>query len=224
MLNFYTDKNSGLKVFKKLDDPTQEIADYSLIVWCEQYLTKNGVFFDIGANNGEYSIILSKKCKEVHAFETDKDMFDCLSFSTVTNDCNNIKLYNIDNYDNIFLGSHFNTLDDYNINNVEFLKFEFDDIKILRGAFKFLENNKFPPFIIKITNNIDIFSYIKEMGYKVHQVRGYPNIYLAADNQERDIEPLNIIAAMKLITLTPKTNIDHNSIETLCKKYESKLL
>ena len=100
-MDTFTDIHSGLKFCMKLGNACADhimkhgIYEYNLIKWCEQYLTNDGVFVDIGAHMGTYSIILSKKCKEVYAFEAQKSTFDCLNIGICNNNCYNIKAENV---------------------------------------------------------------------------------------------------------------------------------
>lgn len=174
------------------------INSLNLIEWCEQYLTSDGVFFDIGANSGLYSIILSKKCKKVYAFESDHKAFEQLKLTIAKNDCTNVDSSYVENYREIFAGAKVKLLDGYHVSNVQFLKFEFDHLDIFMGATEFLLDNNFPPFIVKITDNPDILTYIRDLGYQTHQIMGFPNIYLAGDHdnyKKKDVE-LSIINDM----------------------------
>ncbi len=100
-MDTFTDIHSGLQFCMKMNNPCADhivkngIFEYPLIDWCEQFLTKDGVFIDIGAHMGTYSIILSKKCKQVYAFEAQKSTFDCLNIGISLNNCFNIEPINI---------------------------------------------------------------------------------------------------------------------------------
>jgi hypothetical protein len=56
-------------------------------------LPDSGVFFDIGANIGIYSLNLFKKAKDVFAFEATKTTYDKLDETIKTNNIKNIHLY-----------------------------------------------------------------------------------------------------------------------------------
>lgn len=181
-----------------------DINSNNLIEWCEQYLTADGVFFDIGSNLGAYSVILSKKCKKVYAFESDPAVFERLKLTLTKNDCLNVDRFYVDSYAHVFAGAKVRLLDGYHIQNVQFLKFEFDHLDIFMGATEFLLDNNFPPFIVKITSNPDILTYIRDLGYQTHQIAGFPNIYLAGDHDNyqgkfKKEEPLGE-AALDIIT------------------------
>src|SRR5258708_18566945 len=66
------------------------IIEYSIIDWCKQFLNNNSTFVDIGAHMGTYSVILSKYCKTVHAFECSSDTYKGLLTSIDINNINNI--------------------------------------------------------------------------------------------------------------------------------------
>src|SRR4030042_5049294 len=100
-MDIFKDKHTGRQFCMKIGNPCADhmlkngIFEYDLIKWCEQFLTSDGTFIDIGAHIGTYSVLLSKKCKEVWSFEPQKDTFECLSVSLCLNDCYNVKANNI---------------------------------------------------------------------------------------------------------------------------------
>ena len=100
-MDIFTDKLSGYQFCMKTGNGCADhiiangIYEYPLIKWCEQYLTPEGTFVDVGAHMGTYSIILGKKCKEVHSFEAQRSTFDCLTISICVNNAFNIKQYNV---------------------------------------------------------------------------------------------------------------------------------
>jgi len=100
-MDIFTDKHSGLQFCIKTgttlgsDIVSNGIQEYSLIKWCEQFLTSQGIFVDVGAHMGTYSILLQKKCKEVYTFEPQRSTFDCLSIGICVNNGFNIKSHNI---------------------------------------------------------------------------------------------------------------------------------
>ena len=105
-MDIFQDKSSGCQFCAPTNDENYTkmikdgIPEFQLIKWCEQFLTKDGIFVDIGSSIGQYSILLSRKCKTIHAFEFQKNIFECLNVSICINNCFNIKPYNIT------LGSH----------------------------------------------------------------------------------------------------------------------
>src|SRR5579862_1425522 len=76
-------------------DKTMQVAkEFPLIKWCEQYLTSEGTFFDIGADVGGFCVMLSKICKRVHAFEGDVDIRAQCKTMMKNNKCDNVTLHN----------------------------------------------------------------------------------------------------------------------------------
>ncbi len=74
-IDIFTDVHSGNHFIMNMANETattilvQGIYEWPLIQWCEQFLTPDTIFVDIGAHMGTYSIHLAKFCKGVHAFE-----------------------------------------------------------------------------------------------------------------------------------------------------------
>lgn len=66
------------------------ICEYNLIRWCEQFLTLDGTFLDIGAHMGTYSILLAPHCKTVHSFEPTSKTHQCLIAGIKANQRENI--------------------------------------------------------------------------------------------------------------------------------------
>ncbi|MCL2682900.1 MAG: FkbM family methyltransferase [Bacteroidales bacterium] len=58
-----------------------------------ELLPQNGIFFDIGANIGIYSLNLCRKAEHVFAFEATKTTYDKLSKTVKNNEIKNIQLY-----------------------------------------------------------------------------------------------------------------------------------
>lgn len=153
------------------------IYDYYNIEWCKEFINPESVFVDIGAHIGTYSMILSSHCKEVHAFEPQTSVFECLNIGICNNNRFNIQVYNtalgsndcnsslyhfsddtsdITNYGNI----NITTLDKYQIIGIDFMKIDVKgyEIEILRGASQTLINNNYPPFIFNTLVNYKILS------------------------------------------------------------------
>ena len=255
-MDIFTDKASGVQFCMKMGNSSAEkiveegIPDFNLIKWCEQFISENGVFVDIGANIGEYSVLLGKKCKSVYSFEPQKENFDCLTISACVN-----SLYNT-TIENVALGDHestatlyhysimndekedtecslflipgkepvkeetvlIKTLDSYDIKNVDFLKISVkgSELAVLKGASLTLVDNNFPPFILKVCledwfadEKELLLSFIDNLGYKVHHISGFKNMYLVSDH------PLRIKKAKPVIETPPKYDI-----KELCSKYE----
>lgn len=231
-MDIFTDIHSGRQFCMKSGNPTADhmlkngIFEYDLIRWCEQFLTSNGVFVDIGAHIGTYSVLLSKKCKEVISFEPQKDTFDCLNVGLCINDCHNIKAYNValssqegtltlhhvskdgggsslrsdilNTSNQAIIGEEpvsVKTLDSYELENIEFMKLDVEgnELEVIKGAIKTLVNSRFPPFIFEAwkddwyrTEREALIHYIRKLGYKVHPITGYSNMFLAADHSLRN--------------------------------------
>lgn len=100
-MDVFKDKHSGVQFCMKIGNPCAEyilengIYEYPLIKWCEQFLTPESTFVDVGAHMGTYSILLHKHCKTVHAFESQKSTFDCLTIGICVNNAFNIETYNV---------------------------------------------------------------------------------------------------------------------------------
>jgi FkbM family methyltransferase len=71
------------------------ILEGSLIEWCKEFCSKDGIFLDIGAHTGSYSICLSDHCKEVYAFEPQKRTYYALCGSVVLSNRQNISCFQV---------------------------------------------------------------------------------------------------------------------------------
>ncbi len=71
------------------------IPEIKLINSCIKYLGKDKVFIDVGAHMGTYSIILSKYCKWVYAYEAQQDTYYQLCGGIALNKCKNIDAKNL---------------------------------------------------------------------------------------------------------------------------------
>lgn len=186
----------------------QAARDYPLIQWCEQYLTSQGVFIDIGSDIGSFSTNLSKVCRSVYAFETNIILYK--KFVEITN-TDNIVINHIDNYNDVF---HF---DIPKTDQVQLIKINTDNINVLSDATGFLIDHKFPPMIIKVNQNKDILEHLKILGYGIHPVRGCENFYLAGDHAEyKKEDDIDILEEMSNTEIISKY-----SIEELDQQYRS---
>lgn len=101
MNEIFSDKLSGYNFLTKSNNPTTDhmkkygIFEWSLIRWCEQFLSFDKNFIDIGAHMGTYSIHLSHFCKNVYSFEAEQNTFYNLCGGISLNGRNNIKAYHI---------------------------------------------------------------------------------------------------------------------------------
>ena len=214
-MDTFTDSNTGIKFCVFQNSTTKgNINEYSLINWCEQFVTPNGLFVDIGSNIGAYAIILGKKCKQVFAFEASNTLFACAAVTKCINNAHTVQFENTAlgefegtaefYYDNnAFKGSlkkspkvegtvttvGIKRLDSYNLSNIDFLRVdtggtEFD---VIKGASMTLVNNNFPPFIFDKPNDFGALkTFLEGLGYSIHPISGYPTMYLASDNVFRE--------------------------------------
>jgi len=233
-MDIFTDINTGFQFCidtersDAIDILRNGIKDYNLIKWCEQFLTPKGKLIDIGSDIGTYSIILSKKCQEVYAFESGKKVFDCLNINLCMNNRFNVITHNVnltcDNFNGLDqeLNVPMKSLDSYQFDNIDFLRIAAgkNTFNVIKGAVVTLSSNNFPPFIFELYNDEwyrgitaekinSVITYIEELGYKVQSISGVNNILLA--------------------TSSYKTSSEHSinselSIDELRKRYEMEQL
>lgn len=190
------DQKTGLQVTVPIGDPYYQqlsllittrgishLPDYNLIKWCEQYLSTDNVFVDIGSGIGLFSLLLSTKCKEVQAFDPVESLITCLAVGSSMNNYYNIH-YNkvaLSNKDSSILlykndkvtttntllakvlqiddsnvqTVKASTLDSFNLQHIGLLNIEVDgsELNVLTGSIMTLLNNNFPPIVIKIRND-----------------------------------------------------------------------
>lgn len=100
-MSIFQDRKSGYLFCMKTDNECGQailrdgIFEYPLIEWCQQYLSSNGTFIDIGAHMGTYSIIISPYCKQVYSFEPQSSTFECLNRGINANKITNIITHNV---------------------------------------------------------------------------------------------------------------------------------
>ena len=221
-MDTFADTHSGFHFCINMDDPLYQdiivngISDYDHIKWCQDFLTHTGIFVDIGANMGTYSVILSKKCREVYSFESDKNAFDRLNIGLCVNTCFNVNSHNVslcsENIDN------FRTLDSFNIKGIEFMRIVVNnEYDVIKGAEMTLINNKFPPLLLEVhsdewyrrdSDKAQVLLYVKDLGYEIKQVNGLNNTYLACNHKVRQVKDEVI-------------NDQQSDIVALSVKYES---
>ena len=71
------------------------ILEGSLIEWCKEFCSNDGIFLDIGAHTGSYAVCLSKHCKEVYAFEPHERNFYALCGSVALSNRQNIRCFRL---------------------------------------------------------------------------------------------------------------------------------
>ena len=69
------------------------ILEGSLIEWCKEFCSKDGIFLDIGAHTGTYSVCLSPHCHSVYAFEPQERTYYALCGSVVMSNRPNIHCF-----------------------------------------------------------------------------------------------------------------------------------
>lgn len=237
-MDVFTDIHSGLQFCIGTDDSNYStitntgISDYNLIKWCEDFLTSEGTFIDIGSDMGTYSVILSKKCKEVYAFESDKTTFDRLNIGLCINNCFNVKANRITLHSESNEQGNIRTLDSYEIKNVDLMRIVVEnELEVIKGANMTLITNNFPPFIIEVNNDewyrnnpecsVDVLSYIKELGYKIRPISGRENSYLACDHELRNIKENTYIPHSGIRLQAKVTSEVSSDIITLSQRYEA---
>jgi FkbM family methyltransferase len=220
-LESFHDKHSGLQ-FCLANQPEEVkdngISDYGIIKWCDQFLNPKGLFLDIGADIGKYSMILSPYCKTVHAFESRPNYIEALNLAMVLNNRYNITIHTepLSNRNkDVFVfdfteakaqqmkeeGSITQTLelvqvkavDYYRLTNISLIHIHDDNnlLDIIKGLGETLLINKFPPIVFHQANTFSkgsVMALLKATGYKIHTLTGAVDLYLAADHHMRPKE------------------------------------
>jgi FkbM family methyltransferase len=185
------------------------LFEESLIHWSKQFCDKTKVFLDIGAHSGTYTISLANLCKEVHSFEPQRMTYYSLcggvALSSIRNAyCHNFGLgspeqigtqtlkivsndgggSSLHSTGNILATEQIEikTLDSLQLRNIGFIKMDIEDNELhaLKGAVETLRASNYPPILFEANwQNNDLFDYIRSLGYKVVNISGYPNMYLA---------------------------------------------
>ena len=115
------------------------IVDGQLIEWCKQFCSKDGIFLDIGAKTGVYTICLSELSNQVYSFEPSKMYYYAL--------CGSVALSANQNITCVQDGLESNLIDNYsNIDKntpIKFIKIDMEnnEIHILQGAVNTIKNN-----------------------------------------------------------------------------------
>jgi len=71
------------------------ILEGSLIEWCKEFCATDGIFVDIGAHTGTYSVCLSPKCHSVYAFEPCERNYYALCGSVALSNRQNIHCFRL---------------------------------------------------------------------------------------------------------------------------------
>ena len=71
------------------------ILEGSLIEWCKEFCSSDGIFVDIGAHTGTYSVSLSPKCQSVYAFEPHERNYYALCGTVALSNRQNIHCYRL---------------------------------------------------------------------------------------------------------------------------------
>jgi hypothetical protein len=175
-----------IAINKKIDEKFKaDCNELPLMKWCEKFLNSNGIFVDVGAGIGSYSMILAKICGHVFAFESDKLFASVMVKNIHENNMSNITVYTVEKYKDCF---NYNNI---NGSQIQFLRFEHDDLEFFINISKLLFDNNFPPFIVRITENKNIIDYIRALGYTVQCIYDFPGIFLA-DGNKRYIRQITI--------------------------------
>jgi len=75
-----------------------------------------------------------------------------------------------------------NTLDSFNIENIGFIKMDVEDneIFVLKGALITLKKSNYPTILFESNNsNEELFGFLKNLNYKIIQISGCWNMFLA---------------------------------------------
>jgi len=179
-----------------------------LIQWSKQFC-KGKTFLDIGAHTGTYSICLSPHSSQVHSFEPQKMTYYALCGSVALSNIQNITCHNVGlgspeqvgtaslkivSNDGGGSSMHADvgiireeniqvvTLDSLKIQDIGFIKMDVEENEyfVLLGAAETLKESNNPPILFE-SNNKDptLFNYISLLGYKIIQLNGTNNMFLA---------------------------------------------
>ena len=187
------------------------LFESSLIEWCKQFCSPNGIFLDIGAHTGTYAISLAPFAKKVYAFEPQRMTYYAL--------CGGVALSNLHNIDCVGcgLGSidqvgmqtlnlvsldgggstlhdvqgtilateciEVRRLDDVAIEGpISFIKMDIEgnELNAIKGGVETLRRNNYPRILFESNcENVELFQFIQDLGYKVVGVSGTHNMFLA---------------------------------------------
>jgi FkbM family methyltransferase len=75
------------------------------------------------------------------------------------------------------------TLDSFEINEIGFIKMDVEDneLYVLQGAIETLKRSNYPPILFESNNkNDELFCFINNLGYKIIEITGVSNMFLAS--------------------------------------------
>lgn len=184
---------------------TENFFEIDILEELKNYIPKNAVILDIGANIGNHTIYFAKRCNalKVYSFEPIHETFNILKKNIEINNIGNIvELYNLGLSDKNTMGDilkysmhnigatkithningnlKLNKLDNINIDEdrIDFIKIDVEghEINLLRGAENTLSKYK-PSIFIEVfdENKSNIFSILENLGYKYIKEFDYSN-------------------------------------------------
>jgi len=199
-------------ILPQLDMPyyaSNGLYEQSLIDWCIQFCSKDKIFIDIGAQAGTYSISLAKHWKEVHSFEPLRMTYYALCGSIALSHIENIYCYPY------ALGTHSQrgeqivsvvrfggsvpngveketveviALDSFKLKNVGLIKLDSQGLQVLKGAINTLRWS-YPPILFESSTE-ELVTFLHGLGYSIHKINGYPNMFIATPNQIPQESPI----------------------------------
>ena len=181
-MTWFTDTASGFQF------PVQKIEERDLILWCEQFLTSNGTFLDIGAGFGAYSALLQAYCAQVHAVENDAETYESLTQTISVNNLSAVHTHNIPLTEAASL--ELESVDFIHIGNID------QAVEIVQSLEPLLQAHTYPPLVISIgPENTELRDYLRQLGYRyVDYVRGYSGRLLANDHpSNQKYAPVSVI-------------------------------
>lgn len=174
------DKTTNLSFCLPSNDKTLEevnssgIPEASIVEWSKQYVDKDSIFIDIGADYGFYSVVLSAFCSKVLCYEPDRKLLNNLALTFTLNNCSNALIVKT-----------IEAIEDAGHAKVSLIRLTGSDkIANLRKLSFTISDNNFPPMLIHMADSEkeEVSRYLEEIGYRVLPVRGGECLYLVADH------------------------------------------
>lgn len=192
------------------------IFENFLIEWCKEMGNSDKIMIDIGAHTGTYSIALSKHFNKIYSFEPQKMTYYALCGSVALSNIQNIECINYGLGSNEQIGECdlniisedgggstlldtskiikkeiicVRTLDSFNIKNIGFIKMDIEgnEINALKGSINTLVESNNPSILFENNDyNTELFNYICDLGYKIININGYSNMFLAESIKPRN--------------------------------------